>query len=265
MIRDNARVLAAAFVSALADLRAIYTWRTWTFAWLSRILCQVAFFAVIGTLLASTERTHYLLVGNAVYIASLVSMFVCASTAWERQTGTLPLLVAAPTSPFTLFVGRSAQWLIDGSVCASIALFVLGPLFGVPLPMPRVLLAIPLIILVAVSTYCFGLVLAGVALRNLELRNLVGNLGGLVLMVICGVQVPSSFWPSPIHEIAQVLPLTHGLQAVRHLLAGAPGGSVLAEAGLELCVAAGWLTLAALTFRQFAESGRRDGSIEFGD
>ncbi|GAA1329880.1 ABC transporter permease [Saccharothrix algeriensis] len=264
-MRDEARVLAAAVASARADLKAIYTWRTWSFAWLSRILCQVAFFAVIGRLLGSEERTHFLLVGNAVYIAALVSMFVCASTAWERQLGTLPLLVAAPSSPFTLFVGRSAQWLLDGTACASIALFVLGPLFGVPMPMPTALAAVPLIALVSVSTYCFGLVLAGLALRRVELRNLVGNLGGLALMVLCGVQVPSSFWPEPLHAVAQVLPVTHGLEAVRSLLAGGPTGAVLGPAAVELCVAAGWFGVAALSFRRFAESGRRTGTIEFGD
>lgn len=265
MIRIHTRILAAAFLSALADLRAIYTWRTWSFAWLSRILCQVAFFAVIGRLLGSAERTEYLLVGNAVFIASLVSMLVCASTAWERQAGTLPLLIASPSSPFTLFFGRSAQWLLDGTVSSSIALFVLGPVFGVSLPMPRALLAIPLIALISVSTYSFGLVLAGLVLRKVELRNVVGNLGSLSLMVICGVQVPSSFWPSPIRYVAEVLPLTHGLRAVRDLLSGSARGVVLHNVALEICVAGGWLAIAALTFRQLAESGRKDGSIEFGE
>lgn len=265
MIRDNARVLAAAFTSALADLRAIYTWRTWSFAWLSRILAQVAFYAVIGRLLGSAERTHYLLVGNAVFIAALVSLLVCASTAWERQAGTLPLLVAAPTSPFPLFVGRSAQWLLDGTMCASIALFVLSPLFGLPMPMPRALLALPLIALVSWSTYCFGLVLSAFVLRKVEVRNLVSGLSSLTLMLVCGVQVPTTFWPAPFPQLAEVLPLTHGLEAVRDLLSGAPAGVVVGGAALELCVATGWLVVAGLAFRHLAESGRRDGSIEFGD
>jgi ABC-2 type transport system permease protein len=265
VIRDNVRVLAAAFVSARADLKVIYTWRTWSFAWLSRILTQVAFYAVIGRLLGSAERTQYLLVGNAVFIAALVSLFVCASTAWERQAGTLPLLVAAPTSAFPLFVGRSAQWLLDGTLCASIALFVLSPLFGLPLPMPRALLALPLIALVSWSTYCFGLVLAAFVLRKVEVRNLVSGIGSLTLMLVCGVQVPTTFWPAPFPQVAEVLPLTHGLGAVRDLLAGAPAGVVAGGAALELCVATGWLVVAGFAFRHLAESGRRDGSIEFGD
>jgi ABC-2 type transport system permease protein len=265
MMRDNLRILVAAFTSAFADLRVTYTWRTWSFAWLSRILFQVAFFALIGRLLGSRARLDYLLVGNAVFISAMVSMLVCASTAWERQTGTLPLLTAAPANPFALFIGRSVQWVIDGSLCSTIALFVLAPIFGISLPMPVALIAVPLIFLVACSTYCFGLALAGIVLRKIGLRNLVSGLASLIIMIVCGVQVPTAFWPPPISGIAEALPLTHGLGAIRDVLEGAAIGKVLLGAGLEVCVAAGWLAAASLIFRGLIEGGRRDGSIEFSE
>lgn len=264
MIRDNARILRHAVGSALADLRVIYTWRTWSFAWLSRILIQVAFFALIGRLLHSPARTHFLLVGNAVYIVVVVAMQVCASSAWERQIGTLPLLIASPAHPFVVFVGRSTQWLLDGTACAVIAMFVLGPAFGLSLPMPRALVAIPLIGLVGVATYCFGLFLSGLVLRKVESRNLVSSVSSLTLMLLCGVQTPTSFWPAPVRYVADVLPLTHGLRAVRGLLAGSPAATVLGDAGLEAGTALAWFVVAGLTFRHLAESGRRDGSIEYG-
>lgn len=263
MIRDNQRILFAAFTSALADLRVIYTWRTWSFAWLSRILFQVAFFVLIGRLLDSRDHLEHLLIGNAVYISSMVSMSVCASTAWERQMGTLPLLTAAPANPAALFVGRSAQWVLDGSLCSTIALFVLAPVFGVELPMPSALIAIPLIVLISISTYCFGLFLAAIVLRKVEVRNLVSGVASMSLMIICGVQVPTSFWPAPIPLLAEFLPLTHGLRAVRGLLANAPAGTILTWAVLELCVAVGWLIVACWTLNRFLEGSRRDGSIEF--
>ncbi|MEJ2851888.1 MULTISPECIES: ABC transporter permease [unclassified Saccharothrix] len=265
MIRDHARVMRGALVSALADFRTIYTWRTWGFAWLARIIVQVAFFAIIGRLLDSPEKTRFLLVGNAVFIAVMVSMLVCASTSWERQTGTLPLLIASPSHPFVVFAGRSAQWIVDGTVCSSVSLLVLGPLFGLGVPLSRVLTAVPVILLISVSAYCFGLALAGLVLRKMELRNLVGNLAGLSLMVFCGVQVPTSFWPEPVQAVTSVLPLTHGLHAVRDLLAGAAADRVLVSVGWELCVLVGWLLVAASTFRWLAESGRADGSIEYGE
>lgn len=253
-----------AVVAGIADYAAIYTWRTWLAAWLSRVLCQVAFFALIGRLLDSPAATAFLLVGNAVVMAAVESCFVTASTTWERRSGTLPLLVAAPAGPLLAFGARSLFWPVSGTLTASISLFALAPLFGVPVPMPAGLLAVPLIALVALSTYTFALTLSGYVLRAMEARNVVGNVAHLSLMALCGVQVPVVFWPGWVQAVAGLLPVRHGLLGVRALLDGAPAGTVLRHAALEAAVGLGWLLAAALTFRRLAESGRRDGSIEFG-
>ena len=257
------RVLRISTATAWADLGAIYTWKTWLAGWLLRILAQVTFFALIGRLLASEETAQYLAIGNAVGIVVVEAMLVVASTAWERRAGTLPLLVAAPGRLAMVFIGRSVQWLVDGTACATIAFFAVGTLFAVPLWSLRMILVPPLIALVGAATYAFGLVAAGLALKAVGLRNVVSNVGYLVLMAITGVQVPLSFWPGWLQTVAQFLPVTHGLSAVRNLVAGSPASQILRDAGLELAVGSGWLTVALLTFRQLAESGRRDGSIEF--
>jgi ABC-2 type transport system permease protein len=257
-------VLRYSAISAFADFSTIYTWRTWTVGWLSRVLCQVAFFALIGRLLGSPEQGRYLLVGNAVMIAALESLFVVASTTWERRAGTLPLLIAAPTAPVLVFAGRSVQWLASGTATALVSLCSLGLLFGVPLRPAAVLATVPLVVLVSVSTYCFALLPAALVLHAMDLRNVVSNLTMLTMMTICGVQVPVTFWPGWVQGLAAALPLTHGLTAVRAALAGAGASSVLPQAGIEAALAAGWLALAVLAFRRLAERGRRDGSIEFG-
>ncbi|MFI9842525.1 ABC transporter permease [Nonomuraea sp. NPDC051941] len=245
----------------MADFRSIYTWKTWSFAWLSRILCQVTFFSLIGRLFDDPLRVQFLLVGNAVHIVALAAMLVCASTAWERQAGTLPLLVASPAHPFPVFVGRSVQWLLDGTACATISLFLLGPLFGLNILLPGGLLVIPLIFLVGLSVYSFGLVLAGLALRKTELRNIIGTIGNLSLMAICGVQVPTSFWPEPIQFAAHILPLTHGLAAIRGVLAGFPPDRIVIEVALEVGVGLTWLLVASLVFQRLVEGGRKGNSL----
>ncbi|SBT63681.1 ABC-2 type transport system permease protein [Micromonospora sediminicola] len=262
-LMQTAEALRLAAAAGFADFAAIHTWRTWLFGWLGRVLCQVAFFALIGRLLDSADSTRYLLVGNAVLIAVMESMFVVASTTWERRTGVLPLLVAAPTDPVLVFCGRSAQWLASGTVSATIALFVMAPVFGVELPMPRALLVVPLIGLVSVSAYCFALVLAGLVLRAMMLRNVVGNIGWLCISLVAGAQVPVQALPDWLRAVGFVSPARHGTAAVRATLDHRPGSEVLRQAGLELLVAAGWLTVAVLTFRRLAEHGRRDGSITF--
>jgi hypothetical protein len=88
---------------------------------------------------------------------------------------------------------------------------------------------------------------------------------GWLSRAICGVQVPTGFWPEWVRAVAGGLPLTHGLAAVRSALAGAGPGEVLPAVGAEIALAAGWLVLAVLAFNRLTERGRRDGSIEFGD
>jgi ABC-2 type transport system permease protein len=265
VLTSTATVLRQSALAGFADYAILYTPRSWTFGWLGRVLCQVAFFALIGRLLGSPEAEHSLLVGNAVMMAAVDSLFVVSSTTWERRAGTLPLLVCSPTSPLLVFTGRSVQWVVSGTATTLISLFGLGLLFGVPMATPAALAAVPLVALVSTATYFFGLTLGALVLRAMELRIVVNNVIQLVMMAICGVQVPVEFWPRWVEYVATVLPVTHGLAAVRTALAGGPAGRVAAEGALEAAVAAGWLVLAGLVFDRLAERGRRDGSIEFGD
>ncbi|MBA3417869.1 MAG: ABC transporter permease [Geodermatophilaceae bacterium] len=257
------RIVGYSAANALADFRATYSVKTWTFGWLGRVVSQVIFFALIGRLLDSPEAAAYLLVGNAVMIAALEAMMVVASTTWERRAGTLPLLIAAPSPLAPVFVGRSLQWLPSGVATALIALFVAGPLFGVTWSLGEGLVVALLVVVVAVTTYCFGLFLAALVLRAMEWRNIISNVAYLTMMAICGVMVPVSFWPSWVQGVAQALPLTHGLRAVRRVAADGVGSPIVLDCLLAIGIAALWLALAAGALRWLAEQGRRDGSIEF--
>lgn len=257
------RIMRHAAAQGLAEFRLVYTWKTWLSGWLLRLLTQVAFFALIGRLLGSLAEMRYIVVGNAVALITLEAMVVIASSAWERQQGTLPLLVAAPAGHALVYLGRGVQWLVTGMVSATTALVLLPFLLGVPLPWPRALAAFPVLALVGVSSYCLGCFLASVVLRFLALQWLILNLGYLVPMTIGGVNVPVAFWPPWVQAVANALPLTHGLRAVRLLLAGAPAGLVWRQLVAEAAVGACWLLLALISLDRLAEHGRRDGSIEF--
>lgn len=254
-------VLRHAALAGFQDLRSLYTWKTWTVGWLLRMVCQVIFYSLLGRLIGDDAQVHYLVVGNAVMLCATTVMFVVQSTTWERFAGTLPLLVAAPASPLVVLFGRSVQWIPDALATSVAALLVVGPLFGLPLPWPRTLLVLPLLVLVTLSTYMMGAVFGSLVLRWTEARNLVSNVVSALMMAICGVNVPVSVFPPWVQTVAGVLPLTHGLRAVRGVLAG---GAVAREAALEVGVGLVWFAVAAASFRWFAEGGRKDGTLEFG-
>ncbi len=262
-MRFLVRVMRHSLIQGIAEFRQVYTWRSWIGGWLVRLLSQVAFFGLIGRLLGSRETEQFIVVGNAVAVITLEAMVVIASSAWERFQGTLPLLVASPSGPVGVYLGRGIQWLGTGMVSSTAAFVIVPVLLRVSLPWPRAAAAIPVIAVVGLSSYAFGCFLASVVLRFLQLQWLVLNFGYLVPMTICGVNVPVSYWPLWLQGIADALPLTHGLHAIRLLLGSAPAGMILSQLGQEVLVGCGWLAVAAVSLRRLAEHGRADGSIEF--
>ena len=249
--------------NAWADFRASYTWWSWTFGWLGRMLAQVTFFAFVGVLLGSPEQLRYLVVGNAVMTCVVESMTVVASSSRERSEGTLPLLSAAPARLGWVFLGRSLQWPVSGSLTSLVSLLVLAPAFGVHWSSARLPALVALVLLTSLATYAVGLFLSPFVLTAAGARNIVSNSAYLLMMAICGVQVPVAYWPAWVQAVAYSLPLTHSLAAVRSLAAGDPAVSVLAEAGLAALSGLCWLAAALLAFRWLEAHARRSNGFDF--
>jgi ABC-2 type transport system permease protein len=259
-----ANVMRRAFLAGFADYREIFTWKSWLLGWYVRVLAQVSFFALIGRHVGSEDATFYLLVGNSLLLAAQTGVFSLNMTTTERWAGTLPLLVASPSSPVIVFASRGSYLAVDGAVTALGALFVAGPIFGMPLPWPSVLLVIPLTALVAWASYCFGTFLAGIVFRFREVNSLVVNTTYVAMMAACGVNVPLDYYPRALEIASHFLPLTNGLVAIRGVLEGTPAGEIGGYAALEAAVGVAWLTVALLTFNRLAERGRLDGSLDYG-
>ena len=263
-LRQPAWVLRYAALSGFRDFGSTWTIWSWAFGLFLRMMTQVVFFASIGRLLGSQEQVEYLLIGNAVVAAAVGCLTAATSTTWEQGTGTLPLLVASPTSPLLVLIGRSVFFIANGVAFSVGALLLVPPLFDVSIPLAGFPALVALVVLVAVSTYFLATFLGGLVLRATSARRTVPNVARMVIMAFCGVSVPRSVFPDAVSAAAGFLPVTHGLDAARELLAPDPRVAViLGNAGLELLVAAGWLLLSLLTFRRMADAGRRDGSIVF--
>lgn len=257
------RIMRYALLAGVRDYSSIYTWRSWLGGWFVRALAQVLFFTLIGRLLRDQQQeTWFLLVGNATVLAAAQGLFALHVVTWERNAGTLPLLAASPTSPALVLTSRGLYLVVDGAVSALGALFLLGPVFDLPLPWPHVLLVVPLTILVGLSAYFLGTFFGGIVLGYRGLNNLIVNVALVLVMALCAVNIPLSAYPVPVQWISQCLPITHGLIAIRDVLNGdmSPVGR---EAALEALVAVCWLSACVLTFDRFVRRGRRDGSLEY--
>lgn len=264
-VTDSLRIIRHATAFAITELGAIHTWQSWVFGWVLRVITQVIFYALIGILLDDPNLVQFLLIGNVALIAASTAMFAIPSTQWERYAGTLPLLVAAPSRVMWVFLGRSVEWFADGLATSVVALVIVAPIFGVAITPGQLLVVIPLLLLVIVTTYGMATFLGAVVLRKPDVRNVVSNLTISVMAIVTGANIPVEFFATPIQWFAQIFPLTHGLQAIRETIAGAPWANIGPDVAVCLSVGLVWMVIAALSFERFAESGRKDGSIEFGD
>jgi ABC-2 type transport system permease protein len=261
---NTVTVMQHAFRAGLADYRAIFTWRSWALGWMLRVVAQVSFFGLIGLRVADDRSAYFLIVGNALAVAAQAGIFSLNMTSAERWAGTLPLLVASPTSPVVVFGSRGAYLVVDGALSALGSLFIASAAFGLPLPWPRVLAVLPLTAVVAYASYCFGTFLAGIVFRWREANSLFVLVGYVGLMTICGVNVPLSYYPSALEWISRFLPLTNGLLAIRGVFEGQAWSWIAGHAALELAVGLSWMTVALLSFNRLAAGGRRDGTLDFG-
>lgn len=259
---NGVRVARHAFLVGYMDFTFQWSWKAWAGGWLIRVLSQAIFFTLIGQLVGSPDRVQYLLVGNGVIVGVDAARLALQATTWDRFDGTYPLLVISPSSLIPTFAGRTVVWLLDGIVTSLIALFAVGTLFGIPGLWSAAPALVPQVALVCASMYCLAIFQGALISRLPAIRNMASQMTGLTVMAIGGVNVPVTFWPAGVQALANILPVTHGLQAIRLTLAGAPWPTILASAGLELLVGLGWLGLAVLTFDRLAEAGRADGSIE---
>lgn len=257
------RVGRASAANAFADLKVIYTPAGWVFGWLVRVLAQVAFYALIGELLHSADQQRFLLVGGAVTIMVTEIMLVCASTTWERQAGTFPLLIIAPVSQVPVLLGRSVQWIPSSLATSSIALFAMGPLFGVRWTWGTGLLASAVLVATCLATYLFAFASAVLVLSVVELRNVVSAVVTAVTTAISGAVVPVEFWPSGVRLVAHTLPATYGLDALHRLSRGEITMSVLSNTSLLALTGMAWLGAGALLLHHLVRLGRRRGTLEF--
>lgn len=259
------RVIAAAARGALADMRTIYTPFTWTVGWLGRIIMQVIFFALIGTLLGSEQAVVYLFIGQAVMATVIECFLAIPSTTWERRAGTLALLIASPGPLWPVFVGRSLQWIPSGVATSTIVLLAVGPFFGLTWSLGAALLLVPTLAVVAITSYAVALTLAAVVLRGPRWRNVISNVAVLITMLLCGATVPNSIWPAWLQVAGQALPVTHALAGVRMLEDVGPTPAFWPVLGLALVLGLVWYALAAFTFKHFGETARRNGTIDFAE
>ncbi|OLT27955.1 hypothetical protein BJF83_16665 [Nocardiopsis sp. CNR-923] len=257
-----ARAVAQGMVVAIADFKAFYTWRTWLGAWLVRIVCQVAFYSMIGHMVGDSDYVVFVIIGAAMMACVAETLMTSASSTWDRTTaGTLPLLVGSPVEPGFFYFGRSVMWPLSATVTTSVAILTLSFFFDLSWTPVQIVLLLLLVLLASLSTYCFALVVGSFAMLYPGARNVMSAVVTVWVSCFCGTVVPVDFWPPAVQWAAQTIPMTHGLEAVRGLEGGAPAAEVTVHTARTLLSGAAWFLLSLLLFRRNFSAARRGNAL----
>jgi ABC-2 type transport system permease protein len=258
------RSLRLLTVGGYISYRALFGWLNpfmYTLTLLIPSVTQLAFFVYLGRA-AGVAGDGYYVAGNALLAAATPSLFgMSQAIAGERYTQTLALLVVSPASRVAVFLGRALPGTVNGFVVSIWTFAVATLLFGIAVPGSAVA---PLALAIAAASFsCVGLGLfnAALGLRWRE-TGVLGNLFLYVLLMFAGVNVPLARLPGWLSTLAQGLPVTHGANAARQLIAGAPFAHVAPQIAAEAAVGACYALVGLAALRAFEVEARRGATLE---
>ena len=176
----------------------------------------------LGALLPSVEGMSYIaffaagqLCTATMFTASFESMF----SGFSRMHGqkTWDAILYAPLTIDDIVAGEivwaaSKAWLTGSTILGVAVVFGLAS-------SPWVLLALPAAFLVGLAFSGLGLVMCVLA-RGWDFFSFYMTLVMTPMMMISGVFFPAEQLPAPLLAVAKALPLYHGVQIVRPLVAG---------------------------------------------
>lgn len=198
------------------------------FAWLNPLdyltiklvepLAQLLFFTLLGQF-AGLDPAYFAL-GNAVRLASISSLYGTVMVMLEeRMCGTLPLVIAATTPIGQTLVTRMVLQGLDGLLTTLLGLAVSFLFLGLDASPVQWLWLLPALLITTYAIAALGLFVSIFGVFGVDLT-FVMNFVYTLLILFCGVNFSVTLLPSALQVIAHLLPLTHGLLAIRAIVAG---------------------------------------------
>lgn len=224
-----------------------------------RLILQTLFFTVLGNVVAGPGQRQFAFVGglalalagtNVVNVSNVPVTDKQYATFWRIRAGRLPAAV--------VFFARAAPYPLTGLGLLILDAALVGPLAGVGGLTLRLVPLVGLYALISVTTTVAGLASASLAIgRHADI--LVTNLLAYLIILCSGGFLPPGRvgW---IDAIGTVLPVSHGLAAIRAALTGRPWAG---QAGLEVLVGLTWILLAAAAITAQSYRARRLGHDDY--
>lgn len=211
-----------------------------------RALLQCLFFTMIGRVVGGEDGQAFTFVGSVAIIMPLFTMALIADTPMrDRWNATFYRIRGASLPVPLIYVIRCWPAVAEAAVAALTCIPIVGLVTGQMSLAVELLTLFPIYLLMAITSAAAGLAAASVALFGRGGNDIiVGNLGMYGLIAASGAIIPPGrvAW---LDIIGSVLPMRHGIEAIRHHLAGEPW---LVDVLTEAVVGIGWLLIAIVLY-----------------
>jgi ABC-2 type transport system permease protein len=167
-----------------------------------------------------------------VILTMTMVMFTSAAIVRESERGNMEMLINTPVRPLELMLGKIAPYVVIGVVQTTIILLLGHLIFDVPLNGPIGALAVATLVFIGASL-SLGLVLSTIAKSQLQAMQLTIFIL-LPSILLSGFMFPYEGMPVPAQYIAEALPATHFMRAIRAVMLRDAGIGEVAEDTLWL-------------------------------
>jgi ABC-2 type transport system permease protein len=232
--------------------------RVLAYAIFPRAALQMVFFALLGQLIAGAAQRDFNVVGAMAYaLTSLTVVSVSDVPVHDKESDVFWRIRTGTVNPVLVLLVRAWPYPVAGVACV-LFLIVLTPVVGAGGLGLDLLPLLPCFVVMAGTSTGIGMAGAALALgRRADV--LVGNLVAYLLLLCSGALLTTGRigW---VDRLGSVLPLRHGISAVRAGLAGQPYGG---ELRTEAAVGAAWFAVAAVTITVLVRRASSEGYDHF--
>lgn len=224
-------------------------------------LLTMIFYCLLASYSFRTSDLRHWVIGNSFLLCTRTCIFGLGGIfSQERQSGRLRSLLAAPSSILSAVLASGVFPAIIATITASLGFLIASSLFGVDFSIVPGHLLLLTMLSAMISATCFGLFLSVFSLLTGSMF-LILNIISYVLMIFTGAEFPVSQLPLFGRILSHLLPLTHGIEAMKHLFVH--NYSEFTELiGLEVLVGCCYAILAVFLFRAAENISRKTGKFD---
>lgn len=252
------------YILSILPYEGLFRWGSSRLGHMSHLfispILTILLFLYLGRFNGDEDATRFYIVGVAVLsMPSVVlgGMFQCFY--YDHAGATLPAVLATPVSRLRLYLSRGISHLPNGLIVVSSGVAVSSILAGFILEINIVVVSFA-VLAVTFSVTAFSLVFAPTVILMREWLSL-RSIGAGFLLLSTGAVIPIDSFPSPINVLVRGLPVTNGLEALRHGIMG----SGISEAAMlliaEMSIGLVYLLIGYWVFLRFISYASHTGVL----